>query len=143
MSAAENKALFQRFVEAMNKGDQQVIAQVWSPDLVHHSRKGTLGLAEVAKTMGGFRRAFPDLTFHIENLVADDDYVSARMTATCTHKEDFAGITATGRKVTVSVIGQVRIADGKIVEHWNIMDELHFLNQLGLVSDELLNTILA
>lgn len=143
MSAAENKALFLDFVESMNSGDWDRVLQVWSPEMVHYGRLGTYHRDEVAGLMGMFRTAFPDLNFHVENVVADEDTLAARMTATCTHQGDFAGIAATGRAVKVQVMGQVRIVDGKIVEHWNVMDELHFLNQLGAVSDDLLNTILA
>ena len=135
MSAEENKALFHRFVDAMNGGDWAQVTEVWSPDMVHYGRSDRYTRDEVAQLMGMFRYSFPDLNFHIEDVLADGDLLSARMTATCTHKEDFAGI--------VAVMGQVRIVGGKIVDHWNVMDELHFLNQLGAVSDDLLNTILA
>lgn len=143
MAEAENKALFRRFVDTMNSGDFDAVLKVWSPRMVHHSRTGTYGRDEVAALMGGFRQAFPDLRFHIEDLAADGDLLFARMTATCTHKEDFQGIPATGRKIRVQVMGEVRIVDGQIVEHRNIMDELHFLNQLGVVDDRLLAAILA
>jgi C-1 hydroxylase len=139
----ENKALFHRFIDSMNRGDWKEILKVWSPDMLHYGRSGAYGRDEVGQLMGEFRMAFPDLRFHIEDVGADGDLVFARMTATCTHKEDFQGIPATGKKVSVQVIGQVRMADGKIVEHWNVMDELHFLNQLGMVSNDLLNAILA
>lgn len=140
---SRNKELFRSFVDAMNAGDWEKVTEVWSPEMVHYGRCGTYGRDEVAQLMGMFRFSFPDLNFHIEDVLADGDRLSARMTATCTHKGDFAGIPATGRKVQVAVMGQVRIVDGKIVEHWNVMDELHFLNQLGLVSDDQLNLILA
>jgi C-1 hydroxylase len=143
MSESENKALFIRFVDSMNRGDWEEILKVWSPDMLHYGRAGTYRRDEVGQLMGGFRMAFPDLRFHIEDVGADGDLVFARMTATCTHKEDFQGIPATGKEVSVQVMGQVRIAEGKIVEHWNVMDELYFLNQLGLVSNDLLNAILA
>lgn len=143
MSAEENKELFYDFVKSMNAGDWERVLQVWSPEMVHYGRLRSYTRDEVAQLMGMFRFAFPDLTFHLENVVADGDLLAARMTATCTHQGEFAGIPATGRAVRVQVMGQVRIVDGKIVEHWNVMDELHFLNQLGAVPDDLLNSILA
>ncbi|MEU4445541.1 ester cyclase [Actinosynnema sp. NPDC050801] len=140
---ATNKELFRRFVESMNSGDFQAVLSVWSPDMVHHGRFGDYGRDDVARLMGGFRKAFPDLRFHIEDLAADGELLFARMTATCTHKEGFQGIPATGKQVRVQVMGELRIVDGRIVEHRNVMDELHFLNQLGLVDDGLLTAILA
>ncbi|SDW09724.1 C-1 hydroxylase [Saccharopolyspora shandongensis] len=143
MVEEDNERLFRRFVAAMNRGDQEEVLRVWSPEMVHHGRFGTYGRDEVTELMGGFRTAFPDLAFEIEELAADGDRLFVRMTATCTHQQDFQGVRATGRRVRVQVMGQVRIVDGKIVEHYNVMDELHFLNQLGLVPDDLLVTILA
>ncbi|MBW4721435.1 ester cyclase [Saccharothrix obliqua] len=142
MAEADNKALFRRFVDAMNNGDFETVLSVWSPEMVHHSRAGSYGRDRVASLMGGFRRAFPDLRFHIEELAADGDLLFSRMTATCTHKEDFQGIPATGRTIRVQVMGELRIVDGRIVEHRNVMDELHFLSQLGLVDERLLSAIL-
>jgi C-1 hydroxylase len=143
MSAAENKELFRRFVDAMNRGEWEKVTEAWSPEMVHYGRSATYGRDEVAHLMGLFRYSFPDLTFRIEDVVADGNRLSARMTATCTHLGDFAGIPASGRKVQVSVMEQVRIIDDKIVEHWIVIDELHFLNQLGVVDDDRLNLILA
>lgn len=142
MSEAENKQIFRQFVDAINRGDWIEILKVWSPDMVHWGRLGGYARSEVTQLMGEFRTAFPDLQFHIEDLAADGDRLFARMTVTCTHKEDFQGISATGKTITVRVMGQIRMEDGKIVEHWNVMDELYFLNQLGAVSDDLLSAIL-
>jgi C-1 hydroxylase len=78
--------------------------------------------------------AFPDLRFEVEDLVADGDLVAARMRARATHCGEFMGLPPTGRQVSVLVMGQVRVAEGRIVEHWNVMDEVHLLQQLGLLS---------
>jgi predicted ester cyclase len=44
------------------------------------------------------------------------------------------GAPATGRQISLDVIDIVRIADGRIVEHWNLVDQLGLLRQLGVVS---------
>ncbi len=41
----------------------------------------------------------------------------------------------TGREVEIHVIDIVRGADGKIVEHWNCVDRLGLLPQLGAVPE--------
>jgi C-1 hydroxylase len=141
MSPGENKALFRCFVKAWNSGDLQAMAQYWSPQLVHYSRTGAHGPDQVYTLISGFMRAFPDLTFQIEHIVAESDLVSARMTAQATHQHEFMGVPASGRPVRVTVMGLVRIADGKIVEHWNVMDELHLVQQLGLIPEGYLDAI--
>jgi predicted ester cyclase len=49
------------------------------------------------------------------------------------HDGDFQGIPATGRDVEIHVIDIVRVHDGQIVEHWNCVDRLGLLAQLGVV----------
>jgi len=141
MSKADDKELFHRFVEAWNSRDMSGMYAVWSPNLVHHHRNGDHGRDEVLTLMSGFMEAFPDLRFDVQHVLADGDYVSARMIARATHQTDFAGFPATGREVEVTVMGMIRISDGLIVEHWNVMDELALMQQLGLVPRTMLDAI--
>jgi predicted ester cyclase len=43
------------------------------------------------------------------------------------------GIPPTGKKIELAGIQIERNADGKIVEHWRISDDLGMLTQLGVV----------
>jgi predicted ester cyclase len=69
--------------------------------------------------------AFPDLHFATEDLFAgEDDRVVVRFTMTATHEGDFAGIAATGKKISLEGIAVMRVVDGKIVEFWEKADDL-------------------
>ncbi len=50
-----------------------------------------------------------------------------------THTEEFQGIPATGNKVEISWIIIFHVKDGKIVEAWEEVDMLGFMQQLGMV----------
>jgi predicted ester cyclase len=41
------------------------------------------------------------------------------------------GVAPTGRTVSWDVIDIVRVRDGQLVEHWNSVDALSLLTQLG------------
>jgi predicted ester cyclase len=43
-------------------------------------------------------------------------------------------ITPTGKQVTVSLMLLYRIADGKIVDHWMVADQLGLMQQLGVAA---------
>ena len=45
------------------------------------------------------------------------------------------GIAPTGNQVTFTGIDILRIADGKVVEHWGNVDELGMLRQLGVIPE--------
>lgn len=141
MTAEANKALIHQFLSSWNSGDVQGMARHWAPNMVHHTRFGTYGPAQVFSLIGGFMQAFPDLRFEIEDMVAEGNFVATRMTARATHRSDFMGVRASGKQVSCSVMGLVRLENGKIVEHWNIMDELFLLQQIGLVPDGHLNAM--
>ena len=141
MSIEANKKLIRDFLASWNQRDMAAMARHWSPNMIHHTRTATYGPAEVYALMAGFMEAFPDLEFQIDNMLAEGELVSTRMTARATHKKEFMGIPATGRQITCSVMGLVRIVDGKIVEHWNIMDELFLMQQLGLVPEDYLSAM--
>lgn len=130
-----NRSLVLGFLDSWNKGDFEGMSRLWAPDMVHHARTGTYGPSQVFSLIAGFMQAFPDLGFTIDNIVAEGDFVATRMTARATQRQPFMGVQPTGREIKCTVMGLVRIVDGRIVEHWNVMDELYMLQQLGLVPD--------
>lgn len=138
MSNEDNKALVRRYIETWNRGDLEGMAAYWSPDMVHHTRSGSHGFEAVLSIVSNFMTAFPNLTFEIDDIVADGDRVASRMTARGTHTGEYMGVPATGRSVSCSVFGIARVADGKLVEHWGVTDELHLIEQIGLVPEEYL-----
>ena len=78
--------------------------------------------------------AFPDLVVTVHDQAAEEDKVGARWSATGTHAGDFAGVPATGRLVTVTGIHIHRVRHGRLIEHWEELDLLGVLRQLGVLS---------
>jgi len=135
--SAENKAIARRFIEEVwNNGNLAVLDELVATNLVDHNPStpgqgsGVEGFKQVFST---FRTAFPDLHFTVEDMVAEGDKVVSRVTARGTHKGEFAGIAPTGKQGAAEAIDITRIAGGKIVERWGIVDQLGLLQQLGVV----------
>ena len=80
-----------------------------------------------------FRRAFPDLSVTIDEMVVDGDRVATRTTIRGTHKEDLMGIAATGRAVEVIGVDITHLRNGQAVERWGGMDMFSLLHQLGAI----------
>ena len=80
-----------------------------------------------------FRRAFPDLSVTIDEMVVDGDRVATRTTIRGTHKEDLMGIAATGRAVEVIGVDITHLRDGQAVERWGGIDMFGLLHQLGAI----------
>src|ERR1700737_4246060 len=80
-----------------------------------------------------FRRAFPDLSVTIEEMVVDGDRVATRTTIRGTHKEDLMGVAATGRAVEVIGGDITPLREGQAVERWGGLDMCGLLPQLGAI----------
>lgn len=78
--------------------------------------------------------AFPDLQIKIIELIAEGDLVFARCEATGTQKGEFNGILPTGKSAKIAHWTVNRFnAEGKIVESWNLNDNLSMMQQLGIL----------
>lgn len=107
-----------------------------SPQVRFHAPRGNpkdyAGYLAMAKD---FLAAFPDLHFAVERAFARDAFAGARLVITGTNDGPFRGRPPTGKKVRVTGHPLCRVEDGKIVEFWQLFDELGMLHQLGHVGD--------
>ena len=76
----------------------------------------------------------PDLNLPIHDVMEDGDKVLVRLRFRGTHKGEFFGYPPTGNAIDVEVFDLFRLADGKLVEHWAMVDTLSLLRQLGAAS---------
>lgn len=91
------------------------------------------GLDAFRELIASLRAAFPDLDDTIGDQIAEGDKVVTHWTWTGTHKGEFMGIPATGKKVEVEVVSISHFAGDKVVESWDYVDTLGMMQQLGVV----------
>ncbi|HEX5689276.1 MAG TPA: ester cyclase [Roseiflexaceae bacterium] len=134
MSAEQNKAIVMRVVEeAQSQHRLEVVDELFAADFVDHcvppglppDREG------VKMQFGMFFAAFPDLKVVVDDQVAEGDTVVTRKTFHGTHAGELMGIPPSGRKIAFEVIDILRVRDGKITDHWNVVDQLGLLRQIG------------
>jgi predicted ester cyclase len=118
------------------KGNMDVIDEYIAPEYVAHDPsepepvRGPLGFrGQVEKYLS----AFPDTRFTIDDQFADGEHVATRWTARGTHQGEIAGISPTGKEVTVTGLTFSRFEGGKVIEDWITWDTLGMLVQLGAV----------
>ena len=135
-TAETNKAVIRRFVEEVqNQRNWDVFDELNDPSFVNHSSPpGIPNDRDGGKVfLSGFLNAFPDARFTIDDMIAEGDQVATKKTFTGTHQEEFFGIPATGNRVTLTFVDIMRVKDGRITEHWLSMDQLSFMQQLGVI----------
>src|SRR6266542_3702279 len=131
MSAEANKAIVRRFYAAT--GDVDHAAALVSDDLVDHSLPPGFpqGVAGYRRLMAMADCAFSDIRVTLEDLLAEGDKITDRLTVRARHTGEFMGIPGTGKRVTITATNIHRLAEGKIAEHWGDADQLGLLQQLG------------
>lgn len=72
-----------------------------------------------------------DLRVEIHQLLVSGDRAATHKTFHGTHTGDLMGVPASGRALALEVMDIVRVRDGQIVEHWNVVNQLAFLRQLS------------
>jgi predicted ester cyclase len=77
--------------------------------------------------------AFPGYELEVERMIAEDDLVAVIGRARGTHNGPFMGMPPTGKTWDVPIHITYRVTDGKIVEHWMVIDTAVFMQQLGLI----------
>ena len=131
-----NKAVIRRFVEEVqNNKSEDAFDELNDPALVNLSAPpGVPSDRDGSKAyLFGFLNAFPDSTWTIDDMIAEGDQVATKKTLRGTHTGPLGDIDPTGQPVTLQFVDITRLRDGRIVEHWLSMDQLSFMQQLGLV----------
>jgi predicted ester cyclase len=141
MAAGENKENARRLMEeAFGQGNTGVIDEVLHSDFVCWDPNSESGEIRGAETIKGeieyFRQAVPDLTYTVEDQVAEGDRVVTRYTARGTHQGEFFGVAGTGNRVEFTGIQIDRFDEsGKMVEEWPEYDLLGAMRQIGAIPD--------
>ena len=135
MSVEGNKEVARRYYDqVLNDGDLDVLEELAEPDYNEHDPlpgqgTGLEGLRDRVRMLRGGLSS----RFTIEDLVAEGDRVVVRWTNTGTHMGEFLGAPPTGRDFSIAGIDIIRFQDGKMAEHWHVVDQLGLLQQLGLL----------
>jgi predicted ester cyclase len=121
VTAEENKDVVRRFVETVfMRHDPSRI-----DDFVSNE-----SLKQLAP---GMVQAFPDLEMTIHHLIAEDDLVAVRVSASATHEGEFRGIAPTGRQWEATASAWYEVRDGKIADFWINWDWLAIYEAIGAV----------
>ena len=135
MSTETNKATIRRFhEEVMNQGNLPLLQELACVDYMEHNPfpghgQGLTGLRQRVELL---HRAFSG-DYTIDDMIAEGDKVVVRWTGRVVQRGDFMGIPPTGRSATYSGIDIYTLQSGLMAEHWDVVDVLSLLQQLGVI----------
>lgn len=134
MTIERNKSQVLRVYELLNAGNIEAVGELVSPDYDEHNPLPGQGSGREG-VLDRFSMITAGLApqFTIEDVIAESDRVVVRWTNTGTHVAEFAGIPPTGRTFSITGIDIYRLTDGLLCEHWDVVDQLSMLGQLGVL----------
>ena len=139
MSVEANKAAVRQALERVSAGDVDGFVSVLAPTYVRHCQAMPPPMQELRgpDAMGAWLQAnqatFPDYREDVEMLVGEGDFVAWRSTGTGTQLGPMGPFPATGRRMSITIIGMHRFENGRIAETWTSWDNVAALEQLGLM----------
>jgi steroid delta-isomerase-like uncharacterized protein len=135
MTLEEMRSAAMRLPDAINKGDLSAFDQLIAADAVDHALPpGIPPTLEGTKMFfSAFLAAFPDLHYQVDDTIVEGDRVVQRVTGHGTMKGEFQGMPASNKSATWNEIHIVRYANGKVAEHWAVIDQVSMLTQLGFM----------
>lgn len=134
MSIEENKAVVLRYYdEVLNTGNLAALREIAAAQYDEHDPLPgqTNGIEGLTQRVEMLRHALHP-RFTLEDVIAEQDKVVVRWINQGTQVEPFLGLPATGMSFTIAGIDIHRLRNGKMVEHWHVVDQLAMLQQLGV-----------
>jgi predicted ester cyclase len=125
------RRLAETFVTMLNEHDPNLVDRFVALDYVNHNVFVGDGRQANREFWASLFTALPDLTATMEDLVISGNRVAGRFTYRGTHAGELMGVFATGRHVEMRSIDIWRVEDGMFVEHWDELNTLQLLHQLG------------
>jgi len=130
----QNKEIVREVFSAIDNNDFDKLSELFSNDfgLKFPGLEIPLKKEDVFQLIKTYYASFPDWTHNIEDMIAEGDKVAVKLMQIGTHKEQYEGISATGKKITNPAIHIITIVDGQVKDWWGIEDNLGMMQQLGM-----------
>ena len=133
MAAPDRIEIITRFEHAFRASDQATIDELCDPGLVDHNpapdHEPTL--ADFKHKIAGFRAAFPDLEYDLQDIIASGDTVATRWVITGSQQQELMGIPAAGQRIRVEGMNFYRLENARVTDIWTQFDGVGLMQQLG------------
>ncbi len=131
MTTEANKALVRRFIsEIFEQGRLEAVDELCAEDFIGHTW-GNADKKGLKAAMARVATGLADAHFTLDDMIAEDDRVAVRVTASARQMGEFMGMPASGRSYEIGEIHIFRLRDGKVSEHWHEFDRTGLIRQLG------------
>jgi steroid delta-isomerase-like uncharacterized protein len=125
------------FQEVWNEGKESTIDELFPADAVMwgvgRPDVSSRGPAEFREFYKAMRETFSEMRIELEGIVQNEDTAYTRFKVTAKHSGDGLGMVASGKTITLVGMCALRAENGKIVEGWNVWDQIGLARELGVL----------
>ncbi len=139
MSANPLYDLTMKVISDYNRGDLEAWGSNYSPNYVHHNpyQPDVHNVQTYQQFQASLQAAFPGLMLVLDDIVTQGTLasgsVATRYHLQGTGKGTWRGAEITGKAVNFTIVLFIKVADGKLVEGWEVDDYLAYYRQMGLI----------
>jgi predicted ester cyclase len=123
--AEANAAIVRRFIQDFQvRGDLEAFGELIHPEFVDNTRPPGVspGPQGVLEQFQAFRSVLTEFDVRVVVQVAEDDLVCTHKIFSGVHAGELLGIQPSGMRLDLPVCDILRISEGRIVEHWGVLN---------------------
>lgn len=117
-----------------NQHDFSVLGDYMKEDYIQHNPLVPQGRDGFASFFQAAFRAVPNWKYELKNIISGGDFVWVYGTYSGTQTGEWLSIPATGKAFAFDAVDIFRLDDGRLAEHWDVMDVYGLFRQLGVIS---------
>ena len=135
MTAAEVRALMERYREAFRRRDPVAIAACHHTDaaVVSPLFATARGRAAIETGYASLFASFPDLEVSLDAMAVEPPHVASFETMRATHKNEFMGYPGTSKPIEMALARLLTVEDGLIAHQRVVYDFTGWLVQAGVL----------
>jgi steroid delta-isomerase-like uncharacterized protein len=129
-----NRELLGAFAEAVFvRKDLSAVDSYVRADYIQHNALVKQGAEGFRQFFSAWFDAVPDWSYTLRKMGVEGDDVWVYGTYAGTLEKDWLGIPASGQRYAFDAVDIFRVEDGRLAEHWDVMDIYGLFKQLGAI----------
>jgi predicted ester cyclase len=128
----ENKRVVRRYFEELDRRKATPVDLCTDRFTFYVAGFPPMDLEATKQFAAMFFDALPDLSHPLDELIAEGEKVAFRCRYEGTHTgAEFMGVEASGRRISMTGVGVMRVTNGQVAEFWVSPDRMTLMEQIG------------
>lgn len=141
METPNYEKLIEKIYSAFETGDADALDNYLDENIVEHTPdpnvpQGKKGIEYFKEQLRIYDDAFPNGSFNIQEIFVKGDKAIAWVSVKAKNTGEFNGMPPTNKEVKMDFCEMFKFKNNKVTDHWQVADNLSFMQQLGIISEK-------